>query len=361
VPTALVAPRAWQRVRDVAGWLPASVAGGFYLECRLGEEDSSVDWIARVEQEGRAIIARRNPRIQLPDAMRTDADWQRITRFCACWQDDSQLRDVISHLWLEFDLAAASVDMSTDVANRMGAFALPVPSLFVAIDKQRARALSTIDWIRLAERLVMLLMPDAPAEDVACIGAVISARPDGPIIPYFGFMLARAPRGVRVYLQGVVSRDIAPVVQRIGWPGDAVGLASLIQSFDGGLGLAPPVGMLHVDVHGGAVSPRVGVEFTLRRRPQLRGQIIERDFLARLVALGWCTPAKERGLLAWPGVAIDTMSHEFWPSTIQRRVNCIKLSYAQGTNPFVKGYLLTRWAAVRRGASSVTTPSPLLS
>ena len=338
VPPGLVNAGAWRAAREVAARLPAACARGFYLECRLSEASSAVDWIVRVDETGRDALAGRGPGAGLVAELRADPAWERITRFCAEWADEPQLRRAVTHLWLEFDLDG-------------GAPAVPRPSVFAAFDPQSTADLAPDEWAALLDRVLRHLGPEAmsPATRRA-LHAAVARRPAGAQVPYVGSMLARPVQPVRLYLAWVPARLLPGALHGMGWPGDPGELAALLERVDGPApGVAPDTGMAHVDVET-EVLPRVGVELTFRRVEQLHGTLVETPFLERLVDLGLCTDAKRRGLLAWPGHELRTLPHELWPSVVARRVNCVKLLHQPGEPPQAKGYLLTRWAPASRRA-----------
>ncbi|HEX5725392.1 MAG TPA: hypothetical protein VFX98_07985 [Longimicrobiaceae bacterium] len=360
VPPSLVGPAAWARARTAAERLPAALAGAFYLECRLAATEAPVDWIVRVDEPGREVLAGRNPRVALPPALRADGPWARLARFAAAWADDPDLRRTVQLLWLELDL-----DAEGD---------LPHPSVFAALDPRGVAGFATADWTALLDRLLEYLGPDpaSPATRRALHAALAERPPEGrpppfpgagewPVVPYVGFMLARPVPAVRLYLARTPAAELPARLRAMGWPGAPGELDALLRRLDGPTpGVAPAIGMSHLDVHDGSVLPRVGMEFTFERARQVRGTLAEAAFLDRLVALGLCTGAKRRGLLSWPGHSLQTLRHELWRSVLSRRVNCVKLVHEPGRAPHAKGYLLTYWAAAAaaRAAAAHARASP---
>jgi hypothetical protein len=324
----------WLRIEAAAGFLPAPVVQGFYLECRLGGGTAPVDWIVRVEKPGRDILAGRNPKLRLPESLRADPVWARVARFCAAWADDPLLRAGVEHLWLEFDLESGVLPP---------AGAVPRPSLFAAIDRGAAKEMDAGGWSLLLDRLVQHLGPEDPDAGRSARRAAVAGLPAGATIPYVGFMLARPVPAVRIYVTGGTPASIPARMQAMGWPGAPSGLAALLEPLNGLPGCAAPeISMAHLDVDREVLS-RVGVEFRFARRPQLGGSLVEAPFLQRLVELGLCTGGKRDGLLAWPGHSVGTLPHELWRSVIARRVNCVKLVHQPGSPAEAKGYLLADW------------------
>lgn len=336
VPPGLVDADAWRAVHALGGHIPAALPQAFYLECRLRAGPAPVDWIVRVGDAGREILAGRNPRIRLAEALTSSPVWARIARFCAAWADEPVLASAISHLWLEFDLAPCGPGV-------------PAPSVFAATSERVVRSFTPGEWAGLADRLLALLGPGS-ADTRRALQRALAARPAGTRIPYLGFMLGRAEQPVRLYLAGVGAGALPAALGRAGWRGDAHELEALLAGV-AAAGEAPEIGMAHLDVDG-EVLPRVGIEYTLRRPEQLRGTVVETGFLDHLVALGLCAPERRPGLTQWSGHTVAALRHELWQSVMLRRLNCIKLVHVPGRAAEAKGYLRAEWRPLARRLSS---------
>lgn len=338
VPSALVDGPAWERARSVAERLPASLAQAFYLECRLGPHEPQVDWIVRVDGPGQEIIGDRNPRLRLPEQLRTDAAWVALARLCTALPDDPLLQRLVAHLWLEFDLEQPGTEPR--------AASVPRPSLFVAFNRAAAAELSAPGWGQVLDRLLRALRPgpaSSPARDAA--RTALSLRPPGAAIPYLGFMLARPVQTIRLYFAGIAEPALPAELRRTGWPGDPHELEDVLRAVGRVTCAAPAIAMAYLDIDD-EVLPRIGVEYKLRRSGQRRGTVAETPFLDRLVDLGLCADRKRCELDAWPGDSMQVLSHELWASRVSRRVNHVKLLHEPGRTPEAKSYLLTNWRPV---------------
>lgn len=325
-------------VASVAGRLPANLLDGFYLECRTAADAAAVDYIVRVTASGRRILAGRNPHIRLSPGLRSAPGWIGLRRLCSLWSDDASLRRHVASLWLEFDLGPGSRG-GEEIARR--------PSVFFGTNRSEISALAPEDRADLAADLVRALVPGGDRHAgrslltrcVERLSAVAS-------VPYLGVMLGRSDRRLRLYVSGIPARELPSRLRQVGWPGDGVVLARYLDH----LGSGDLVSMAHVEISGG-MRADVGVEYAFRRGPQLRGRVVERGFLDRLVDVGLCSPAKRDALLQWPGHTVENLRHELWPSVLHRRVNCVKLLFRGGGRPEVKSYLWTSWPPlVRRRA-----------
>ena len=340
---ALVPQAARERVIRVAGRIPAAVTRAAYLECRLREGAEPVDLIFRVERAGAEILAGRNPAID-PGRLRGPG-WEPVAALCRAWLDGRAGGwERVRHLWLELDL---------DDGAAPDAPAVPRPSVFLALDDHATAGMDAGALLALLDTLLAPLAPGGmDAATRARIRDVLARRPPGAAVPYAGLMLSRARQAVRVYLSRVEGPAVPALLNEVGWPEDeAREAAQVLDAIHGGA--APPLGMLHLDVLEGALLPRLGLEYTLERRAQLRGALAERAFVDRLVECGLCRPERRDALAAWPGYEVRTLRHELWPSWLIRRVNCIKLVHEPGRGPQAKGYLLAFHQPYLRGRPEV--------
>jgi hypothetical protein len=332
VPGVLVPPPALQRVMQVAGRIPAALTRAAYLECRLRGGMDPVDLIFRVERAGAEILAGRHPGVNPDRLLAAGPAWRAVAELCRAWLDgDPAEWAPVRHLWLELDL---------DDPARPGAPPVPQPSVFAALDADATAAMDTAAVLELVDRIVGPLAPWGMDGDTrARLAGVLDRRPSGAAVPYAGVMLSRPRPTVRVYLSRVAGERVPALLNEVGWPEDQGRMAAEVVGAMADAG-APEVGMLHLDVLEGALLPRLGVEYTLERMPQIRGRIAEQPFLDALAARGLCDADRRDALLAWPGYELLRLRHELWTSLLARRVNCIKLVHEPDRVPQMKAYLL---------------------
>jgi hypothetical protein len=331
-----VPPAALARARAAAARLPRPLVAGAYLECRLAAGDDAVDLVLRADARGRAVLAGLDPVARLGPGEAEHPVWARIATLCRASVDPGDpLSRLVDHLWLEFDLGAA------------GDAVLPAPSLFIAPVPAATGAFGAGAWGALYRRTAGLLGAPLDAATDAALQRVLAARPPGTRVPYLGFMTARPGGAVRVYVHEPRPAEACAFLRRVVWPGPAAdATGALVPGVP--RTLWPPIGLMHVDLAGGELQPRCGVELSFSRRPQLRGTLEEEGFVAALVQAGLCAPEKAAGLLAWPGVEPHVLPHELWRSWVVRRVNCVKLVHRSGAPPRAKAYLLTLPRPARR-------------
>ena len=333
LPGGLIPQAARERVLWVAGRIPAALTRAAYLECRLREGPDPVDLIFRVEREGAEILAGRHPGVDPARLLGCGPAWRAVADFCRAWLDgEGPEWALVRHLWLELDLDAPPLPGDPPV---------PPPSVFVALDDDATAAMDTPALLALLHRVLEPLAPGCMDGDTRTrVGGLLDLRPAGAAVPYAGVMLARPRQAVRVYLSRVAGAAVPRLLNEAGWPEDQGREAAEAVAAMAAAG-APEVGMLHLDVLEGALLPRLGVEYTLDRRTQIRGRVAEHAFLDALAERGLCEPERRDALLAWPGYELLTLRHELWPSLMARRVNCIKMVHEPDREPQMKAYLLT--------------------
>ncbi len=322
----LVPEQAFHRLAAGCSDLPAGLTHGIYLECRLSV-DARVDLVVQVDERGRSILAGANPAVHLPRRLRDHPFWEQVRQLCARWADPSSpLSGSVRGVWLEFDTPGEHE--TEDV---------PLPGVFVKLEPSAPSA---------SERGLESVLAALPgiSPDPVRVQAIRRCAEElraGAYVSYLGSFAPRGTDAVRVCVVGIGEDALPGYLARVGWSGDPRALHHFLRETGtaDGRRLHPGPGMLHLDVDGDAVQPRIGLEYVLERGGQIRGRLHETGFLDRLVELGLCTAAKRDGLLAWPGYSFEDFAHELWPSLVKRRVNHVKLVYEEGRTPQAKAYL----------------------
>lgn len=326
VPAALAPDPVLDRlVRGIRG-MPAALTHGIYLECRLSA-DERVDLVIQVDERGRAILAGASPRDRLARRLRDRPYWEQVRRLCARWADPgSPLSGSVRGVWLEFDTVETG-----------GEAAVPLPGVFVKLEPSALAG----PGHGLEDVLVALPGISPDPFRARALHRCADALPPGAYVSYLGSFAPRGTEAVRVCLVGIGEDALPGYLAHVGWPGDPRALEDFLQAVStaDGRRLHGGPGMVHLDVEGDGVRPRIGLEYVLERGGQIRGRLLEAGLLDRLVELGLCTAARRDGLLAWPGYSFEDFAHELWPSLVKRRVNHVKLVYEEGRPPEAKGYL----------------------
>jgi len=331
LPPALVSRDAGDRIMRAAAVLPAALTSWIYLECRLRRAEQRVDLIVRVDQRGRDILAGDNPVLGLGAALRRQPVWRGVRTLARAWADPpSILHRGVERIWLEFDLDAACA------GNSPGE--LPAPGIFVEFSREVYAQHRREDRLGVA----MAALRELESDGTEAITSRNLRRcweflPAGTAIPYIGRFPARGSDAVRVSVAGLTDADLPAYLRALRWPGSQRELARAISDFLPPT-RAPRLAVVNLDV-GGEIGARVGLEYVLSAASQLRGRILERELLEHLVKSGHSSAAKCDALRAWPATSLLAMRHELWRSRVCRRVNHLKLSFAEPGALEVKAYL----------------------
>jgi hypothetical protein len=283
---ALVSAEARARTLAVMDELCVPVQTVCY-ECRLSGGDSRVDvavcLFAMRAAEAGGVLGRLGAR------HRADASWRRCLEFLADWSSPaSAFVPAIPFVCVAFDLPG-------DPA------AVPAPSLSLCVDR---------DFF--ARQLGLPAPPAKPVSDMLALATACYGRLRGEPLPaacrtllerclsggeavlarHFSFMVSRTPATFKLDVRLPVD-GVAPLLRRIGWPGDVPGVIAGIRE------LMPWPGHVQLNL---VLHPALGssleVEFLTGR-----GEVAIADRLAlvqKLVAAGHCDPAKARELRdAW--------------------------------------------------------------
>ena len=333
LPPGLVASDAAPRLMRVAASLPAALTSWIYLECRLRREEERVDLIIRVDPRGRDILAGENPVIALDATLQRHPVWHGVRTLARAWSDpSSRLYRGVERIWLEFD-----VHESCDL---LSPGELPAPGVFIEFAREVYAQHRREDRVGVAMAVLRTLMPGAMELSMSRnLRRCWELLPSSAAIPYVGLFPARGSQAVRVSVAGLSDAELPAYLRALRWPGSHRQLTDAISVFLPRTRVPlPRMAIVNVDVDR-EIGAGVGLEYLLSHASQLRGSILERDLLDHLVRSGICTAAKSDALLAWPATSLQVMPHELWRSRACRRVNHLKLSFADARSLEVKAYL----------------------
>ncbi len=344
LPVALVSADAFKRARASVAHLDAEVTNGIHFECRLRNGSPRVDLVIVVHADGGELLAAAGGS-GAPGSPHEQPARLQLPAFCRRWTaPTSPLRNVIDHIWLEYDVEQSQ---SRHEATQSG------PGVFFGLRNPRGMAHSAATLCRTAlEALETLTGRQTPHTVQECLSACFARLPLETRVPHVGLMLGRKKPTVRVCIAklpvagaahflaataGVGGRDVADITR----------MASLPDGPGGPL----YVPMLHLDIdeRRGFV-PRVGMERQFAQTCQLTGRIGagEQYLLDTLTARGLCAPDKRDALLKWPGRSVAMMPHEVWWSVVERRINHVKFVYEPSSGIETKGYLFAKHRPYRR-------------
>jgi hypothetical protein len=317
LPSALVSPEGFARLRALAAQLPPQSMVGF--ECLLADQTQDADLAVGLpaKSPGMKQFSDRGLQNALLADLLAHPIWQRVSTLCMhVSEPHSVLHDRLGTVWLEFD------------GHHQGP-GVPVPNVLFGLPFEDHVG-EAGPW-QVAESALELLTGESPPRRVRdMLERCFTALPSGAHLFQLGVMLGRRVKGVRVCVCNLSLDGIGEYLDRLGWTGRREELIGALSPLTGqALRLA-----LGIDV-GDMIAPRIGVECYLHDGPRTRIEGHWAELLDLLVARGMCRLDKRDALLCWPG---QTLARFLWPVIIARGLNHIKLVYQPGCPPQAKAY-----------------------
>lgn len=329
VPSCLISPEAFSRLKNLAQGLPAALSSSWIAECRLGTGSAPVDLSVRIDpsaDSGREILAGMHPSLALPEAQRADPRWKPIRDFCAAWTDThSSFYTAITALWLEFDVSSSASGLS-------------VPGLFLT-GKFDQESGSADDPLEIMAQALSLLMGGAFSPELdRALAHCVNVLPAEAELRWFGTMLSRSADNVRLNIRFPSHRlpDLFIYLREIGWQGSRDVFGFQLEEIRD---LVDTLTLL-IDLRQGQVQPRIGIECMYRQNRQPESEPRWQTLVDYLVASGLCTPEKGQALVKWSGYFHEKLAHVSESQVLNRRLHHVKLVYQPGVPVEAKGYLV---------------------
>jgi hypothetical protein len=332
LPPALVPAAALAAVRRVAASLPAALTSWVDFECRLQDDAAHVDLSLRVgrRQAGPlAAVAQRGGKGLLgPELFPTPPPaWRRLADLAADWIDCGRPSPIagripLSAIWIEFDIPDGD--------------ATPLPRTFVDFPRNQWSAPAAAARISDALQIV----GDQPWMRNG-VRRCLEHLPSGIEMRYLGLPADEEVGVIRLCLLARDERQALACLEGVGWRGDLDPVRQLCERWRRSRSSGHTNGaLLHLDVTPAAApAARIGIEFPLRRRPQVKGVLADAGFLDELVECGACSTARRAALAGWPGCEIATQPHRPQPHLLMRRVSHVKAVFDRDRAPEAKAYL----------------------
>jgi hypothetical protein len=327
------------QIATAAALLPAAASRFFGFECRLGEAAAVADFLARIDTGGRQAWAPALP----PAARRGTPAWRRLEGIVRSWIDPrSPLHDAIANIWVEFDLARPAGDPL-------------VPSIFIGTDEMGREQRDPARHAWLLDTIEHLGGGPLGEGQGAAIAACLAELPPAGKLFQTAVMLPRPGRPVRLCVRAIGAATIADYLRRIGWPGPAAGLRSLVDRLAGFVDEFA----IAIDVGADGIGSKIGIECYVREAPRRTQRLAA--FVDHLRAAGLCTAAKAAALALWPGLTHERWCKTAWPADLRdhperpagsfsgafwRVVHHFKISFDPPAPLEAKAYLAARFVWV---------------
>jgi hypothetical protein len=315
LPAALVSRAGRRRLKAMAAALP-DCGESLGFECTLTKRAAYADLGVSVTPTSggpSALLAKSDPK--LDELIKRDDRWRQLQNFIALWSDEaSLLKQRVPFVFLEFDA-------DTDPA------AVPVPSIFVALDWQvqemdrhaadpASAAVFAVDEV---EKILQPLRGERlDARRRQMLLRCFETLPAGGLALHVGAMLGRPQRAVRLSM--VVSRrDSASYLANLGWRAGLATLQGMLERYAPLADFEHPAAHVQIDFDvDSEVGERIGV--SLRPHEESGWPAL----FDALVAERLCTPAKRDALLAWPGMTFDWFSGMPRPHLVRHYISHLK-------------------------------------
>ena len=313
IPRALLEGPGWDRLLAHVAELPDAGLGTFLgCEFRLGEDTPAADLFV-VPHSGSPLAQHF---IRRGEAAPPGSEAAALARYLVrTGQADSELHGCIAGTMLEYDLVETPADRR------------PEPGVFLKV-----RLVEEPEPHDRPQPLPIAALAGAvgwtdDGEVRRSVAQVLAALPPGGRIAHVGALPGRAPRAMRLVVQGVGHGEIAGVLERLGRRGSIRPVTEVLTD----LGEVLPRFRLAVDVAAAGLLPRLGLELyhagEWGNEPDswlVTGRSDWRPIVERLVHRGWCLAAKAQGLMEW--CALDKMYDRRGVFLVYKGLNHVKLT-----------------------------------
>ena len=314
IPRALIDGPGWERLLDRVGELPGGELPfhcGF--EFRLDETAPATDFFVTLWPSGTLT----QHYIRQGKAATPGSSAAALAQYLVRHgQSESSLT---SGTMLEYDVATVQPGQH------------PAPSVFLRLPYTR-RPDGVIQYSRSTSRELIATLAEAvgwtkDTGEQGEVERVFRTLPAGGEVAHVGAFPDRAPRAIRLIIQGIEAADLPASLEQLGWRGSIRTVTAVLTALRDRL----PGFRLSLDVAAQGLLPRLGLEMYLENN---RGQEFDawlttgrhdwRPVVERLAAQGWCLPEKAQGLLAW--CALDKIYDRKGIFLVYKGINHVKLT-----------------------------------
>jgi hypothetical protein len=336
----LITEENYGKIKRLASYFSPNITSFFGFETRLGSPNTVADYLF-------AISSKRGEREAFSSFLLNEnaaqrllqkPEWQHLRNFAQRWVDsESQLFTNILGLWLEFDIAESSQEVSVPCV-----FIHTIPLRISSEDGEQK-----YDWV-FQDAIPLLLGHTLPYPLHHQILQALRLVPEGSSVMDIGFMLSRENPGVRLVFKHLQPSQIIPYLESLGWSDSKGELSRLIDELQQQVTRL----VLHICITEYGVDPKIGLECSFS--PD-RYHLEDRwtSFFEYLHQKGVCCQEKKTEVLDFLGISNEDSSQSFdlssykiavllpsekSASTMVRYLSHVKLSYQPGRPLEAKAY-----------------------
>lgn len=297
IPKELISDQNYSEIKNIAKYFTGGLTSFFGFEKRLMNPDAPSDYLIAVSalKGEREALVHLLEQDNVPNNFLNKPEWQQLHRFALNWANpNSPIHEKVLGLWLEFDIADVSRDIS-------------IPSVFlqtVPLRNDSPKDIENCTWV--TRNAIPCLEGKTVSEKVEqYFLEIVKKLPHGASVFHVASMLSRRTEGIRVVIKRLHPDGIVPYLHSIGWTDSDDGLSKLLNELKEFVDCI----RLHINISD-HVDQKVGLECFIspEKYNQENGWT---DFLDYLVKKGLCQPELKSSLLEFPGVEQENPSYNF--------------------------------------------------
>jgi hypothetical protein len=339
IPKELISSQNFAEIKNLASNLNDDLTSFFGFETRLMNPDARSDYLIAVSALNgeREALVKLLDKGNLPKNFLIRSEWQQLRNFALDWiNSKSEIHNNVLGLWLEFDTAKSSSDVS-------------IPSVFLQTVPMRIDSPKDIEKCIWVTRKAIPSLEGKPVSQKVekSFIKVIKKLPKGASVFHVASMLSRESEGIRVVIKRINPDQIISYLNSVGWADKDDGLSKLLKDLQKFVDCI----RLHINISED-VDPKIGLECFIspEKYNQENGWT---DFLDYLVEKGLCQPELRSVLLEFPGVEQENPEYNFnldsympsvklpdknYSKAIVRYISHVKISYEPNKPIEAKAY-----------------------
>ena len=318
----LIADQSYHALKELCAKFPFDTTTQFGFESRLGNPEAFCDFFFQFNRDslGSSIVAGKSPITGLPENLKLDPLWKRITNLFHVWTTPGNLLyKSLNEIWLEFDYQEMAYNLN--------------PNLFfgMAEDKGTARMVQWESMYQILNEIYRILF-DIPFPEKLAVNLKVSIfkLPEGINIYQTGLMIPRQTEAVRLVTGKMTAESLVHYLSEVQWPGNLDEVEKLV-----GLYLKPfDYFTLQLNI-GEKIHAYLGIEMYFDKKPQPKFSPRWGEALAIFESNQLVIREKQEALLRFGG---KTRVNHLFPISYIRLLSHFKLVYRPDAPLECKGY-----------------------